>query len=97
VGEACCANIAGVTVFGINATTGKLTVVKGSPFLPPPGDSEPSSVTVDPTGRYGLCGEWPIIWHRWRDRLQHQRQQRQADASAPKFLAERRLGGSPPT
>jgi 6-phosphogluconolactonase (cycloisomerase 2 family) len=52
VGEECCADTAGITVFGINATTGKLTVVKGSPFLPPSGDSGPSWVTVDPTGRY---------------------------------------------
>jgi 6-phosphogluconolactonase len=52
VAEACCEDTAGVTVFGINATTGKLTVVKGSPFLPPSGDSGPSWVAVDPTGRY---------------------------------------------
>jgi 6-phosphogluconolactonase len=52
VAEACCADTAGVTVFSINPTTGKLTVVQGSPFLPPSGTSEPSWVTVDPTGRY---------------------------------------------
>ena len=52
VGEGCCADTAGVTVFTINPTTGKLTVVKGSPFLPASGVSEPSGVVVDPTGRF---------------------------------------------
>jgi 6-phosphogluconolactonase (cycloisomerase 2 family) len=52
VGEACCANSAGISVYNINPKTGSLTAVAGSPFLPPTGDSEPSSVVVDPTGRY---------------------------------------------
>jgi 6-phosphogluconolactonase (cycloisomerase 2 family) len=52
VAEACCADTAGVSVYSIAPATGKLTAVKGSPFLPPSGTSEPSSVTVDPTGRY---------------------------------------------
>jgi 6-phosphogluconolactonase (cycloisomerase 2 family) len=52
VAEDCCPNAAGITVFNINPVNGKLTVVAGSPFLPPTGTSEPSSVTVDPTGRY---------------------------------------------
>lgn len=52
VGEACCAGNAGISVFNINTASGKLTVVKGSPFLPPVSDSEPSSVVVDPTGRF---------------------------------------------
>jgi 6-phosphogluconolactonase (cycloisomerase 2 family) len=52
VAEACCADTAGITVYTITPKTGKLTAVKGSPFLPPSGVSEPSSVTVDPTGRY---------------------------------------------
>jgi 6-phosphogluconolactonase (cycloisomerase 2 family) len=52
VAEACCSNRAGITVFNINPVNGKLTVVAGSPFLPPVGTSEPSWVTVDPTGRY---------------------------------------------
>ncbi len=39
-------------MFTIAPSTGKLTVVKGSLFLPPSGTSEPSWVTVDPTGRY---------------------------------------------
>ncbi len=52
VGEGCCANTAGVSVYSINPTSGKLTVVKGSPFLPPSGVSEPSSLVVDPTGRF---------------------------------------------
>jgi 6-phosphogluconolactonase (cycloisomerase 2 family) len=52
VAEDCCADTAGITVFNINPVNGKLTVVAGSPFLPPTGTSEPSSVAVDPTGRY---------------------------------------------
>ena len=52
IGEACCANSAGVSVYNINPKTGGLTAVAGSPFLPPSGDSEPSAVVVDPTGRY---------------------------------------------
>jgi 6-phosphogluconolactonase len=52
VADGCCPNAAGITVFNINATNGKLTVVAGSPFLPPSGTSEPTEVTVDPTGRY---------------------------------------------
>ena len=52
VADGCCPNAAGITVFNINATNGKLTVVAGSPFLPPSGTSEPTGVTVDPTGRY---------------------------------------------
>jgi 6-phosphogluconolactonase len=52
VSEACRANTAGISVYTINAASGKLTVVAGSPFLPPSGTSEPSWVTVDPTGRF---------------------------------------------
>jgi 6-phosphogluconolactonase (cycloisomerase 2 family) len=59
VGEACCANSAGVSVYTINPSTGQLTAVAGSPFLPPSGTSELSAVTVDPTGRfvYGANGQ----------------------------------------
>ena len=52
VAEACCANTAGITVFNISPVNGKLTPVSGSPFLPPAGVSQPTAVTVDPTGRY---------------------------------------------
>jgi 6-phosphogluconolactonase len=52
VAEGCCANTAGVSVYSIATTTGKLTAVAGSPFLPPSGTSEPSGLAVDPTGRY---------------------------------------------
>jgi 6-phosphogluconolactonase (cycloisomerase 2 family) len=50
--EACCANTAGISVFTVNSKTGELKLVPGSPFLPPTGTSEPTSVKVDPTGRY---------------------------------------------
>jgi 6-phosphogluconolactonase (cycloisomerase 2 family) len=52
VAEGCCANTAGISVYTINTTTGGLAAVAGSPFLPPSGTSEPSWVTVDPTGRF---------------------------------------------
>jgi 6-phosphogluconolactonase len=52
VAEGCCADTAGITVYTITPATGKLTAVKGSPFLPVSGVSEPSAVIVDPTGRY---------------------------------------------
>lgn len=52
VAEACCADTAGITVYTITPKTGKLTAVKGSPFVPASGVSEPSAVAVDPTGRY---------------------------------------------
>lgn len=52
VGLDCCGSSAGVSVFSVAATTGKLTVVSGSPFPPPIVDSAPNWVAVDPTGRY---------------------------------------------
>jgi 6-phosphogluconolactonase (cycloisomerase 2 family) len=52
VADGCCPNAAGITVFTISPSTGVLTVVPGSPFLPPTNTSEPSDVTVDATGRY---------------------------------------------
>lgn len=52
VTEDCCADTAGITVYTIAPTTGELTAVSGSPFLPPSGTSGPSGVVVDPTGRY---------------------------------------------
>jgi 6-phosphogluconolactonase (cycloisomerase 2 family) len=49
----CCGNPgAGVTAYSINANSGALTLVNGSPFGLPSGMGTASSVTTDPTGRF---------------------------------------------
>jgi len=54
VNSVSCQNCAplGITVFAINPNTGALSVVPGSPFLPPAGVFSLTAVTVDPTGRF---------------------------------------------
>ncbi len=53
VAVACCSNPGGgVAVYSINASSGALTLVNGSPFALPSGMGSATAVTADPTGRF---------------------------------------------
>jgi 6-phosphogluconolactonase (cycloisomerase 2 family) len=50
-----------ISAFTINATTGALTAIGGSPFPAGGADTEPLSVTVDPTGQFVYVASVSLI------------------------------------